>query len=122
MINKDTKIYGSFSSTPGNNGCLFFNEKFNEDKINAIYKSFYSNDIKKSIEAAKTLAGLVTDKELSKGQLYPSLSDIRNVSKKIAINVAKKVISSGLSITNISDDLEKHLDKIIYYPEYQDYI
>ena len=74
------------------------------------------------LEAAKTLAGLVTDKELSKGQLYPSLSDIRNVSKKIAINVARKVISSGLSITNISDDLEKHLDKIIYYPEYQDYI
>ena len=72
--------------------------------------------------AAKTLAGLVTDKELSKGQLYPSLSDIRNVSKKIAINVARKVISSGLSTTNISDDLEKHLDKIIYYPEYQDYI
>mgnify|MGYP001162647903 CR=1 FL=1 len=74
------------------------------------------------LEAAKTLAGLVTDKELSKGQLYPSLSDIRDVSKKIAINVARKVISSGLSITNISDDLEKHLDKIIYYPEYQDYI
>ena len=72
--------------------------------------------------AAKTLAGLVTDKELSKGQLYPSLSDIRNVSKKIAINVARKVISSGLSTTNISDDLEKHLDKIIYYPEYQEYI
>ena len=54
-INKDTKIYCSFSSNPGNNGCLFFNNKFQENNINAIYKSFYSDDIKKSIEAVKIL-------------------------------------------------------------------
>jgi shikimate 5-dehydrogenase len=54
-INKDTKIYGSFSTVPGNNGCVFFNKKFQENNINAVYKSFYSNDIKKSVEAAKTL-------------------------------------------------------------------
>lgn len=54
-INKDTKIYGSFSSNPGNNGCLFFNKKFEENNINAIYKSFYSNNIQKSVEAVKTL-------------------------------------------------------------------
>jgi shikimate dehydrogenase len=54
-INKDTKIYGSFSSNPGNNGCMFFNTKFQENNINAIYKSFYSNDIKKSIDAVKAL-------------------------------------------------------------------
>ena len=45
MINKDTKIYGSFSNNPGNNGCKFFNKKFQENNINAIYKSFYSNNI-----------------------------------------------------------------------------
>ena len=55
MINKDTKIYGSFSNNPGNNGCKFFNKKFQENNINAIYKSFYSNNIKKSIEAVKSL-------------------------------------------------------------------
>ena len=55
MINKDTKIYGSFSNTPGNNGCIFFNNKFKEEGINAIYKSFYSDNILQSIEAAKTL-------------------------------------------------------------------
>ena len=55
MVNKDTKIYCSFSSNPGNNGCVFFNGKFQELNINAIYKSFYSNDIKKSIEAVKSL-------------------------------------------------------------------
>lgn len=55
IINKDTKLYGSFSSNPGNNGCIFFNSRFETDGINAIYKSFYSDNIKKSVVAAKTL-------------------------------------------------------------------
>jgi len=55
MINKDTKIYGSFSSAPGNNGCIFFNTQFEKGEINAIYKSFYSNDIKSSLDAIKAL-------------------------------------------------------------------
>lgn len=54
-INKATKIYGSFSSKPGNNGCVFFNNKFQENGINAIYKSFYSDNIRNSVIAAKTL-------------------------------------------------------------------
>ena len=54
-INKDTKIYGSFSSNPGNNGCIFFNKKFQENSINAIYKSFFSDNIRNSVIAAKTL-------------------------------------------------------------------
>lgn len=54
-INKDTKIYGSFSTNPGNNGCIFFNNKFKENNINAIYKSFYSNNIEQSVLAAKHL-------------------------------------------------------------------
>ena len=36
LINKDTKIFCSFSSNPGNNGCEFFNTKFQENNINAI--------------------------------------------------------------------------------------
>ena len=55
LINKDTKIYCSFSSNPGNNGCIYFNTKFQQNNINAIYKSFYSDNIQKSIEAIKTL-------------------------------------------------------------------
>lgn len=55
QINKDTKIYGSFSSNPGNNGCIFFNEAFESNNINAIYKSFYSDNIERSVDAVKTL-------------------------------------------------------------------
>lgn len=56
MINKDTLIFGSFSSNPGNNGSIFFNSKFKENKINAIYKSFYSDNIHDSYKAAKALS------------------------------------------------------------------
>ncbi len=55
MINKDTRVYCSFSKTPGNNGCLYFNEKFKQHNINAIYKSFYSDNIEQSVLAAKIL-------------------------------------------------------------------
>ena len=55
MLNKDTKIYCSFSSNPGNNGCIFFNGEFERNGIDAIYKPFYSDDIKKSIEAVRSL-------------------------------------------------------------------
>ena len=55
MINKDTLIFGSFSSNPGNNGCVYFNNKFKENNINAIYKSFYSEDIETSLMSAISL-------------------------------------------------------------------
>jgi shikimate 5-dehydrogenase len=34
---------------------MYFNKRFQEDNINAIYKSFYSDDIKASVVAAKVL-------------------------------------------------------------------
>tara|TARA_B100000902_G_C27310185_1_gene917928 strand:+ start:664 stop:1272 length:609 start_codon:yes stop_codon:yes gene_type:complete len=55
MIDKDTLLFGSFSNNPGNNGCKYFNNRFREENINAIYKSYYSDNIKNSFEAAKTL-------------------------------------------------------------------
>ena len=54
-INKDTKIYGSFSKKAGNKGCEFFNKVFAEHSINAIYKSFSINDIGQAFIAALTL-------------------------------------------------------------------
>ena len=55
MINKDTKIYGSFAKVAGNNGCKMFNPLFKYYKLNAIYKSFSVNNIKDAIEAARIL-------------------------------------------------------------------
>lgn len=55
MISKDTKLYGSFSDNPGNNGCTFFNTAFERQKIDAIYKSFYGDDIVDIVTSVKTL-------------------------------------------------------------------
>ena len=48
-ISKDTKIYGSFSANPGNNGARFFNQAFDRNNIDAIYIPFKSENTKDSI-------------------------------------------------------------------------
>ena len=74
------------------------------------------------LAAAETLSILVSDKELSSGQLYPSIKDIKKVSKEIAITVAKKAFSEGLTNMVIPQNIESSLDRIIYNPVYPDYI
>ena len=55
MINKDTQLYGSFSENPGNNGCLFFNDAFQRNNINAIYKSFSAQNVQRIVYCTKAL-------------------------------------------------------------------
>ena len=55
MINKDTKLFGSFSKKPGNRGCSIFNAAFDYHQINAIYKSYQIEDIADAVLAARTL-------------------------------------------------------------------
>ena len=73
------------------------------------------------LAAAETLSNLVSDEELSSGQLYPSIKDIKKVSKEIAITVAGKAFSEGLTNMAIPQDIESSLDRIIYNPVYPDY-
>jgi shikimate dehydrogenase len=79
IINKDTKLYGSFSESPGNNGCLFFNTAFEKYNINAIYKSFYSDDIFSTIKSVKHLEfggfALSRPNKISVIELLDELSD-----------------------------------------------
>lgn len=55
IIDKDTKLYGSFAKEAGSVGCAFFNEAFERQGINAIYKSFSVDNIENAVRAAKTL-------------------------------------------------------------------
>lgn len=55
LINKDTKIYCSFSKNAGNKGCQFFNAAFYKYNINAIYKSFSVDNINDALNSAKIL-------------------------------------------------------------------
>jgi shikimate 5-dehydrogenase len=55
IIDKDTKIYGSFAEIAGNVGCHFFNKGFQYYNLNSIYKSFSINNIETAIESIKIL-------------------------------------------------------------------
>jgi len=55
MINKDTKIYCSFSQQAGNKGCALFNTAFASYGVNSVYKSFSVEDIEKAVQAARYL-------------------------------------------------------------------
>ena len=84
MINKDTLLFGSFSDNPGNNGCMFFNKGFKKHKIDAIYKSFYSTEIKKTIGSVKHLgfSGFALSMPL-KTQVIPYLDVLSESVKSI---------------------------------------
>uniref|UniRef100_UPI00358E3CA2 NAD-dependent malic enzyme, mitochondrial isoform X1 n=3 Tax=Myxine glutinosa TaxID=7769 RepID=UPI00358E3CA2 len=49
------------------------------------------------LDAAKALAAQVTDDEISKGQLYPPMSNIREVSIQIAVKVAEFVYANHMA-------------------------
>jgi shikimate 5-dehydrogenase len=100
LINKDTKIFCSFSSNPGNNGCEFFNTKFQKNGVNAVYKSFYSNDIAKSIDAVKTLG--ITGFAVS----MPFKTTVLNYVDEL--DEASKNIGAANTITNIDGYLKAY--------------
>jgi shikimate dehydrogenase len=54
-INKDTKLFISLASKPGNFGNRFHNFLYETYGVNAIYKSLSTDDIKNSIKAIKAL-------------------------------------------------------------------
>ena len=55
QINKDTKLFGSFSNNPGNNGCLYFNNRFQKNNINAIYTTYYGDDPEVVVNSTRAL-------------------------------------------------------------------
>jgi malate dehydrogenase (oxaloacetate-decarboxylating)(NADP+) len=73
--------------------------------------------------AARTLANLVTDEDLALGRIYPSLTLIREVSVKIATEVAKEAIHSGLAAIQLSDEeVEPAVRQSLYQPAYRPYV
>jgi malate dehydrogenase (oxaloacetate-decarboxylating)(NADP+) len=66
--------------------------------------------------AAETLASLVTDEQLQRGCMYPPLSEIRQVSKKIAVKIALRAHEMGLAVKDMPEDMEAHIQSIMYDP------
>ena len=69
--------------------------------------------------AGRALAGQVTEQDLASGTLYPSLSEIRTVSKAIAMKVAEKAFEQGLARAVPPGNLSEHIDSLMYHPVYE---
>jgi len=72
--------------------------------------------------AAKELANQVTEDDLSKGRIYPSLKRIREVSVKIAIAVAHLAFEKGLATVERPENLVEFVNAMVYEPSYEELI
>lgn len=72
------------------------------------------------LTAAKTLANFVSDQDLELGRIYPSLSQVKEVSIAIAIEVALKSYEEGLASTYpVPKDLKQHVINQMYNFHYE---
>mmetsp|Transcript_28012 Transcript_28012/g.54875 ORF Transcript_28012/g.54875 Transcript_28012/m.54875 type:complete len:588 (+) Transcript_28012:180-1943(+) len=72
--------------------------------------------------AAETLSDLVTPVHMSRGELYPGLEKIRDISAHIAASVMKTAWAEGHALAHKPDcDLLAHVKDMMYTPEYLDW-
>ena len=70
------------------------------------------------LAAAHTLANQVSDSDLERGRVYPSLTRIRQVSALIARDVAKIAYDRGFTDREEPDDILADIHKNMYQPVY----
>lgn len=72
------------------------------------------------LRAAQTLADYVSEDDLKLGRIYPSLSELREVSFKIAVDIAKTAYDEGLaSLYPMPKDLNKFVESTLYNHNYE---
>jgi malate dehydrogenase (oxaloacetate-decarboxylating) len=68
--------------------------------------------------AATTLAEMVSMERLEQGALYPSLADLRTISQRIAVAVAREACDQGLAALAGEEDIEAAVHGAMWTPEY----
>lgn len=71
--------------------------------------------------ASDALAAATPDERLRHGALYPSQSDLRLVSRAVAIEVARAAREEGVGRHLGDDELEKAVDAMMWQPRYLPY-
>ena len=71
------------------------------------------------LAASKALADSVSDDLVASGQIYPSISDVRSTSLKVARAVAHQAVAEG--IADPVPDLDQRLEEEMWFPEYLPY-
>jgi malic enzyme len=72
--------------------------------------------------AATELAGAVSEERLAQGALYPPLTDLRSISRRIAIAVACCARDQGLARITTDEEIEAEVDGAVWTPEYAPYL
>ncbi|HEX2884526.1 MAG TPA: NAD-dependent malic enzyme [Candidatus Limnocylindria bacterium] len=72
------------------------------------------------LAAARTLADAVTPDRLAVGALYPRVSALREVSRAVAIAVAREAVDSGLGCCG-HETIEADVDAAMWWPVYVPY-
>ena len=65
--------------------------------------------------------GQVTSDRLSQGALYPKVSELRWVSRAIAIRVIQEARDSGIGRAYHDDQIEPTVETAVWYPAYSAY-
>ena len=71
--------------------------------------------------SARALAQAVTDAELERGLLYPSVTRLREVSAAIATAVIKQAVAEGKGAVP-ADDIHQFVSESMWTPAYLEYV
>lgn len=74
------------------------------------------------LAAARTLAKQVTQSELDEGRVYPRLTHIREVSRKVAAAVIRVASERGLARAAIPANVDEYVQSLMYQPNYRSYV
>mmetsp|Transcript_6845 Transcript_6845/g.9993 ORF Transcript_6845/g.9993 Transcript_6845/m.9993 type:complete len:565 (+) Transcript_6845:52-1746(+) len=70
------------------------------------------------LSAAQALADAVPEEYLAQGNIYPDLSEIRSISRRIAVAVCKTAFKNGNSLYTQEPDWNDIVEKYVYNPSY----
>lgn len=70
------------------------------------------------LAAATTLAGMIPADRLARGALYPRLSQLRPISRAIAVAVAREARDAGLAPIRTDEQIEAAVDTQMWTPDY----
>jgi len=73
------------------------------------------------LAAARTLADSVSDERLAAGALFPPVADLRAVSARIAVAVARAARDEGLGRLHRDEDLPLIVADAMWWPDYVPY-
>jgi malic enzyme len=71
------------------------------------------------LAAASSLAEMVTPERLAQGALYPALTDLRAVSRRIGIAVAREARDRGLGRLVADEEIDAAVDANMWDPAYE---